>query len=68
MFSKREFGSRQGRMASGFKETMDPAVAQSALLRAYEQANGDHGAASRHGKQTGTVTFIFDQRHFLFGL
>lgn len=50
MFSKREFGSRQGRMASSsFKETMDPAVAQSALLRAYEQANGDHGS-NRYGK------------------
>lgn len=49
MFSKREFGSRQGRMASSFKETMDPAVAQSALLRAYEQANGDHGS-NRYGE------------------
>lgn len=50
LFSKREFGaSRQGRMSSSFKETMDPVVAQSALLKAYAQANGDHG--SRHGKK-----------------
>lgn len=49
MFSKREFGSRQGRMAGAFKETMDPAVAQSALLKAYAQANGDHGS-NRYGK------------------
>lgn len=49
MFSKREFGSRQGRMSSAFKETMDPAVAQSALLRAYAQANGEHGS-SRTGE------------------
>lgn len=54
LFSKREFGSRQGRMSSSFKETMDPAVAQSALLRAYAEANGEqqqqHG--SRHGESS----------------
>lgn len=62
MFSKREFGSRQGRMASSFKETMDPAVAQSALLRAYEQANGDHGS-NRYGE----LYYCWPSTYFLFG-
>lgn len=51
MFTKRDFGNaRQGRMAaSAFKETMDPALAQSALLRAYAEANGEQ-SSGRHGR------------------